>query len=191
VPPRPKTQDGTAWQPVATVGLLVLVIFSLGLMRWMTTDSDGYLRIVDDINLVIHEAGHPIFGFFGEWPGWWGGTWMELLVPGVIMGVFIYQRSALSAAFAGVWFFENLHYIAWYMADATTQDLPLLGGGEHDWNALLDHYGLLDRDTEIAHVVNQVGYIGIVGCLVFATGIWLTQRSREQRQPRPQPAQTP
>jgi hypothetical protein len=141
---------------------------------------------------VIHEAGHPIFGFFGEWPQWWGGTWMELLVPGVITGVFIYQRSALSAAFAGIWFFENLHYIAWYMADASIEALPLVGGGEHDWNTLLTHYGLLQQDTKIAHVVNTVGYIGIILCLLLATGVWLTQRKQREllaRSPYPTPSQ--
>jgi hypothetical protein len=190
VPPRPKTEDGSAWLPVATAGLIALIVGSLLLMRWMATDSDGFLRIVDDINLVIHEAGHPIIGIFGEWPHWWGGTIMELLVPGFICGVFIYQRSALSAAFAGVWFFENLHYIAWYMADARTQELPLVGGGEHDWAALLTHYGLLEKDTQIAHVVNQVGYIGIVACLVFAVSVWLIQRGNAQEVAVAQPLET-
>lgn len=146
-------------------------------MRWMATDSDGYLRIVDDINLVIHEAGHPLFGFFGELPGWWGGTLMELLVPGAIAIAFWYQRSALSLAFAAIWFFENLHYIAWYIADASIEALPLLGGGEHDWNFLLTHYGLLQQDTQIAHVVNTLSYVGIVCSLVFAAGVWLMQGS--------------
>jgi hypothetical protein len=166
--------------PVAGWGLVALVAFGLLLMRWMATDSDGFLRIVDDINLVIHEAGHPLFGIFGEWPQWWGGTWMELLVPAVAAIAFCYQRSALSAAFAGIWFFENFHYIAWYMADARTQALPLAGGGEHDWTTLLTHYGLLEKDTQIAHVVNTVGYIGITLCLAFAAGVWLVQRGGGQ-----------
>jgi hypothetical protein len=175
--PRPKKPDGSAWFPVSGVGLCALIAFGAFLMRWMVTDDDGYLRIVDDINLIIHEAGHPIIGFFGEWPQWWGGTIMELLVPAVAAAAFWYQRSALSAAFAGIWFFENLHYIAWYMADARTQELPLLGGGEHDWNTILSHYGWLEHDTQIAGVVNTIGYIGIVASLVFAVGVWLTQRS--------------
>ncbi|MGK2878385.1 MAG: hypothetical protein ACSLFF_07400 [Solirubrobacterales bacterium] len=190
MPPRPKTQDGSAWQPVATAGLIALIVFSLLLMRWMATDSDGYLRIIDDINLVIHEAGHPIFALFGEWPQWWGGTLMELLVPGVAAGAFIYQRSALSAAFAGVWLFENLHYIAWYMADASTEALPLIGGGEHDWNTIFTHHGWIEHDTEIAHAVNTIGYVGIVACLLFAGGVWLTQRRQREplaRSPYPTP----
>lgn len=177
MPTRPKRQNGSAWNPVSGWGLVVLIAFALFLMRWMATDSDGYLRIVDDINLVIHEAGHPLFGFFGELPGWWGGTLMELLVPGAIAVAFWFQRSALSLAFAAIWFFENLHYIAWYIADASIEALPLVGGGEHDWNFLLTHYGLLQQDTQIAHVVNTLSYVGIVASLVFAAGVWLMQGS--------------
>ena len=169
-------QDGSTWHPVSTGGLIALILFALFLMRWMATDPDGYLSILDDVNLAIHEFGHPFFSIFGELPGWWGGTWMELIVPAVICGVFIYQRSALSAAFAGIWFFENFHYVAWYMADASTEALPLAGGGEHDWNFLFSHYGLLLQDTVIAGRVNTAGYIGIVACLVFAVAVWIGQR---------------
>lgn len=177
MPARPKRQNGSAWNPVSGWGLIVLIAFALFLMRWMATDADGYLRIVDDINLVIHEAGHPLFGFFGELPGWWGGTLMELLVPGAIAVAFWFQRSALSLAFAAIWFFENLHYVAWYIADASIEALPLVGGGEHDWNFLLTHYGLLQQDTQIAHVVNTLSYVGIFASLVFAAGVWLMQGS--------------
>lgn len=177
MPTRPKTPSGSAWNPVSGWGLIALIAFALILMRWMATDADGYLRIVDDINLVIHEAGHPLFGIFGELPGWWGGTLMELLVPGAIAVAFWFQRSALSLAFALIWFFENLHYIAWYIADASLEALPLLGGGEHDWNFLLTHYDLLQQDAQIANVVDTMSYVGIAGSLVFAAAVWLLQRS--------------
>ena len=161
-------------------GLVALIAFALLLMRWMATDSDGYLRIVDDINLVIHEAGHPIFGIFGEQPMWFGGTLMELVVPAGIAVAFWYQRSALSAAFAAVWFFENFHYIGWYMADAQDMALPLAGGGEHDWNTIFSHYGVLDKYEQISNAMITIGYIGIVASLLFAVGVWFVQRSQRQ-----------
>lgn len=177
MPARPKTLNGSAWNPVSGWGLIALIAFAILLMRWMAADADGYLRVVDDINLVIHEAGHPLFGIFGELPGWWGGTLMELLVPGSIAVVFWFQRSALSLAFAAIWFFENLHYVAWYIADASIEALPLVGGGEHDWNFLLTHYGLLQQDTQIASVVDTISYVGIAGSLAFAVAAWLMQGS--------------
>lgn len=161
--------------PVSGWGLIALLAFSLILARWMAKDSDGFLRIVDDIDLVIHEAGHPIFGIFGEQPMWFGGTLMELVVPAGIAIVFWYQRSALSAAFAAVWFFENFHYIGWYMADAQEMALPLAGGGEHDWNTIFTHYGVLDQYESISSTFIKIGYVGIAASLVFAVGVWYLQ----------------
>lgn len=166
---------------MSDAGLAALVAFGVFLIYWMTKDSDGYLSILDDINLLIHEFGHPFFASFGEWPGWWGGTWMELIVPAVVAGVFWYQRSALSLAFAGIWFFENFHYIARYVADARVQELPLVGGGEHDWNTLLLHYGWLHQDLEIAAALNKISYVGIVISLCFAVAVWLNQRGRAEQ----------
>lgn len=185
MPPRPKTADGGAWMPVNTAGLVALVLFGLFLMRWMAHDADGFLVPLDSLNLAIHEFGHPLFGVFGHWPMVWGGTLMELLVPAALAGVFIYKRSALSAAFCAIWFFENFHYIARYIADARALELPLAGGGEHDWNELLYHYGLLLKDTQIAAKVDALGYIGIAVTLGLAVAVWLAQRGR---QPAAQPS---
>jgi hypothetical protein len=172
--------------PVSDAGLAALAGFAALLLFWMA--GSDYLRIVDDINLVIHESGHPIIGILGYWPMVWGGTLMELIVPAAIAVVFWYQRSALSAAFAGIWFFENFHYIARYIADARAEELPLVGGGEHDWNNLLSHYGVLEKDLQIAHVVNLIGYLGIVASLAFAVGVWLNQRAYREAAP---PVQAP
>lgn len=185
MPPRPKRPPGSYWLPISTGGLVALLIGGGWLLFLLATDSDGFIPIVDSFNLIVHEAGHPLFGVFGEWPQWWGGTWMELLVPAVIAFVFWWQRSALSLAFASLWFFENFHYIAWYMADARTQLLPLAGGGEHDWAALLTHYGLLQQDTAIAAVVNKIGWVGMIASLAIALGAWLVQRGAEEEQPAP------
>jgi hypothetical protein len=47
-----------------------------------------YYSLVDSLDLPIHEAGHPLFGFFGEFIGFAGGTLMQLLVPAVFLGYF-------------------------------------------------------------------------------------------------------
>jgi hypothetical protein len=169
--------------PINRWGLLALIAFGLWLMYWMHTDADGYLTILDDINLVIHEFGHPFFSIFGEEPQWWGGTWMELIVPAVCAGVFWYQRSALSFGFAAVWFFENFHYIARYVADARVQELPLAGGGEHDWAWILGRHGWLQKDAAIADTLYKIGYVGIVATLIFCVFIWLDQRGRAAEAP--------
>ena len=36
------------------------------------------------------------------------------------------------------------------MADARRQELPLVGGGDHDWTFILSQWGLLRWDTTLA-----------------------------------------
>lgn len=36
-------------------------------------------------------------------------------------------------------------------------DLPLVGGGEHDWNFLLGVWGVLPKDTLIARDIRSIG----------------------------------
>ena len=62
------------------------------------------------------------------------------------------------------------------MADARTQELPLVGGGEHDWATLFGGWGLLAQDTAIARVVQALGWLGMLGCLGWLG--WRWQRDR-------------
>lgn len=185
MPERPKRPQNSYWRPISTVGFVALLAGCGWLFMLLATDEDGFLQVLDSFNLVIHEFGHPFFGIFGEQPMWWGGTWMQLLVPAVIAFAFWWQRSALSLAFAGVWFFENFLNIGRYIADARAQELPLVGGGEHDWTTILSHHGLLAQDTAIANTVTKIGWIGMVACVVFAAYAWLSQRGAQEAVPEP------
>ena len=80
----------------------------------------------------------------------------------------------MAAAVCAVWFCENLRYMALYMADARTQELPLVGGGEHDWFHILSRWDLLASDTRLANVATALCWIGM-GAIWFA--LW-KQRQR-------------
>lgn len=185
MPERPKRPANSYWHPISTVGFFVLLAGCGWLFMLLATDEDGFLQIVDSFNLVIHEFGHPFFGIIGEWPMWWGGTLMQLIVPAVIAFAFWWQRSALSLAFAGVWFFENFLNISRYIADARAQELPLVGGGEHDWTTILSYHGMLLQDTAIAATVSKIGWIGMSASVVFAAYAWLSQRNAVAPAPEP------
>ena len=69
-------------------------------------------------------------------------------------------------------FFEQFLPIARYMADARAQDLPLLTVGDsddviHDWAYLFGKFGVLDHDTQIAHAVRVLGWLGMVATLAW------------------------
>jgi hypothetical protein len=60
--------------------------------------------------------------------------------------------------------------------DARTEELPLVGGGEHDWAFLLDRAGWLERDQTVGGAVYLVGIV--LYAIAIAAG-WIFLRSRE------------
>ena len=141
---------------------LLLAAYGISCLR-----HPGEFRIVDNINLPIHETGHLVFAPFGEFLTVAGGTLFELIVPAVFLGYFLTRRDRHAASVALWWIAENLWYIAVYIADARAQELPLVGGGEHDWAYLLGEHGLMHRDIAIGHTVHMWG----VALFVVAT-VW-------------------
>lgn len=69
-------------------------------------------------------------------------------------------------------FGQNWLNVARYMADARAQLLPLVGGGEHDWNALFARWGLLPHDTAIAGSVSFLGWTGMLACWCWLAWRW-------------------
>jgi hypothetical protein len=165
------------WEPVGTAAFLAASLGFGGLMVVAATSADGWIPLLDSVNLVFHEAGHPIFGLFGsETLGFLGGTLMQVLVPLIVGGAFCQKRQPLGAAVAAFWAGENGLNIARYMADARSQLLPLVGGGEHDWATLFGQWGCLARDTAIAGAVRAAGWMVMLGAWAWLA--WRWHRSR-------------
>ena len=161
---------------VSTPKFVAFIIMSVVLALILILDSDGYILTLDDANLLFHEAGHLIFGLFGPTMGLYGGTLGQLVFPVISVAVFLGQRSFTSAAVALLWFFENLFNIAPYVADARSQALPLLGGGEHDWTNILSRWGALQYDAAIAMTLIVIGWLSIFSTIVFTTWLWWQSR---------------
>ncbi|WP_394560032.1 hypothetical protein [Aquipseudomonas alcaligenes] len=110
----------------------------------------GWVPILDSANLAFHEAGHPLFGLVSSRLMVYGGTFMQLLIPLVAAWQLRRQRQIGGCHLCLIWFAENLLNVARYMADARRQELPLVGGGDHDWTFILSSWGLLSADTSLA-----------------------------------------
>lgn len=169
---------GEDWQPVSKLALIAWLAFYALFLVHALTDRDGFL-LIDNANLITHEAGHLLFGWLGQTPGLWGGTLLQLLVPLALAVHFAFQRHTAGTVFALFFFFENFLYIATYMADARRQILPLVttGGGEavgHDWFLIFSQLGLLRYDTTIAGLVRALGWLGML-----ATPVWLVKQARQ------------
>lgn len=155
------------WRKVSLVALIGWLIFYALFLLHAATDEDGFL-LIDNVNLVIHEGGHFLFGWFGYTVGILGGTLGQLLVPLLAAIYFFWHRQTAAVAFAAFWFFENFLYAGTYMADARSQALPLVGSGEHDWEILFSQWGLMNSDVAIGGAARKLGWMGM-----FATVGWL------------------
>jgi len=138
--------------------------------------SASYNSLFKMLNLGIHELGHFVFAFFGEFLQIAGGTILQCLVPIISMFMFYRQRDFFAIAIAFGWLSTNLFDVATYMADARDMMLPLVSpfGGEdivHDWNYLLSALGLLEWDTRLAFLVRVAAVVSMLICLIF--GGWL------------------
>lgn len=160
------SQRVTPLQRLGGLGMLSLI----ALLHFF--GDSGWVRVLDDANLLIHEAGHPIFGLLGDTLGLYGGTLLQLLLPAVFAFYFYRRSEPLGAALCGGWFFENFWNIARYMADARAQALPLVGGGEHDWTQIFAAWHVLPHDIQIARGVEGLGWAGYLYCgFVLARGL--------------------
>src|SRR6266481_1871390 len=128
------------WQPVPRWVLVVCAAFYAVFLAYVFHSHGGFL-FIDLANLVVHEGGHALFGWFGETLGLWGGTILQWLVPLLLAIYFFHQRQVAGFVFCLFFFFENWIYTATYMADARAMGLPLVTLGDpefakHDWNTI-------------------------------------------------------
>ena len=151
-------------------------VFYAGFLIYAFSQHGGFL-FIDSANLVVHEGGHLLFGWFGPGIGLWGGTLLQWLVPLLLAAYFFFQRQSAAFAFCLFFFFENWLYTATYMADARAMALPLVTTGdpdfvEHDWHAIFSSLDVLQYDTTIASVVQLLGWCGMVGVV-----LWLVRKA--------------
>ena len=85
---------GRMWIPRALLLLVCAWIFYRHLQDPM------YGGIVKGLNLAIHEIGHVLFGFVGEFIGIAGGTILQLAAPIIAAWLFYRQRDFFAIAIA-------------------------------------------------------------------------------------------
>ncbi len=162
------------WRGVSRATLAAWLVFYALFLLHAATNEHGFL-LLDHVNLVIHEAGHFFFSWFGYTVTILGGTLGELIVPAAVAAYFFWRRETLGVAFAAFWFFENFLYIGTYMADARSLALPLVGSGEHDWEILFGKWGFLAHDRTIGGVTRDLGWLGMVATVAWL--VWMGCRT--------------
>jgi len=157
------------WKPVSRLALAAWLMFYTSFLAYAFS-AHGAGLFIDNANLVVHEGGHNLFGWFGPTLGLWGGTLLQWLVPFLLAAYFFKERQTAGFVFCLFFFFENWLYTATYMADARAQELPLVTTGdpdfvEHDFHAIFSSLGVLEYDTKIAVFVRMLGWCGMLAWL--------------------------
>jgi hypothetical protein len=173
------------WTATPRYALIAWLIFYL-LFLYQAARGNGPLLMIDVVFVPIHEGGHLLFRFFGQFISVAGGTFLQLFVPFTLATYFAFQRQPQGTAFCTFFCFEQLLPISRYMADARAQELPLLTVGDpefviHDWNYLFTAFGVLDHDTQIAACIRAIGWLGMFATVLwFAWISWTTQPAPKQ-----------
>jgi len=159
------------WKPVTLPALAAWLVFYIAFLVYAFASHGGFL-FIDTANLVVHEGGHNLFGWFGPTIGLCGGTLLQWLVPFLLAANFFSQRQLTGFVFCVFFFFENWLYTATYMADARAMALPLVTTGdpdfvEHDFNVIFTRLGVLAYDTRIAAVVRVLGWCGMLAVVIW------------------------
>jgi hypothetical protein len=168
----------TFWKPVPTITLAIWILAAIAFWISAIADDKRFL-LLDYVNLPFHEFGHLFFGILGKNIGIWGGTIMQLAIPLGIFLSFWSRKETLGVAFSSFWFGENMLNISVYVADARKMELPLVGGGEHDWNIILSRLNMLQYDTLIAGIVRSVGWLIMLSSIVWLIIIGIKTRTQE------------
>lgn len=131
----------------------------LGVYGWVCLGSPGEYRWLDNLDLAVHETGHLVFSFAGETLHILGGSLFQLLIPAAFV-VALWRKGDRHGATVPLWWMaQNCWNISVYIRDARAQELPLVGGGEHDWAMLLGQFGWLERDQSLGRVVYLAGAV--------------------------------
>ncbi len=158
---------------VSARGVLAVAAAILVLFAFYGGGYSRFIPVLDHANLAFHEAGHVVFGFLGSTLGLYGGTLGQLVFPVVVFVSFYRQRQAVPAAFVLLWFCQNLLNIARYAADARAQQLPLVGGGDHDWFNIFYRWDALQADKSFAATLATLAWLGMILSFVWLARLWM------------------
>ncbi|MFA4924254.1 MAG: hypothetical protein WC557_08700 [Ignavibacteriaceae bacterium] len=127
----------------------------------------GEYTLLDNFHLIVHEAGHLFFSFFGTFVWSLGGTLMQIIIP--LLLLIIFYKSFMPKGMQASFFLLGHSFIniSVYATDARTQALPLLGNGKHDWAYLLNEMNLLNFDLEVGYFIFGLAILSFIVAILL------------------------
>ena len=160
------------------VALVAMTLWASSIVLGRLTEMPTMLHATV---ILFHEAGHVLFGPFGEVLGVAGGTLAQLLMP-LTCAVALFRRGdRFGAALCLVWTGMSLMDAAVYAYDAADPQLTLIGGGTgadsfHDFIFLLERFDQLGHARGWARAMKALGAIGAGASLLWAGTVLIRQR---------------
>lgn len=141
------------------------------------------------IEFGVHEASHLFAIFLPHIFTAAAGSVGEVTFTILIVVAALRGRAYFAAIFGALWVMLAMNSAGRYMADAKTQQIPLVGFSNqptHDWNFVFGQLGWLPADTIIGNSVRGIG--DLVGVVALGFGIWLiinkiTQQESLEQEP--------
>src|SRR6202167_4749579 len=87
----------SAWEPVSRPVFIIASAF-YALFLFQLTRGSGFPPYMDLVFIPVHEGGHLLFRFFGEFIAVAGGTLMQLGVPLILVAYFAFHRQIQGTA---------------------------------------------------------------------------------------------
>jgi hypothetical protein len=163
------------WAPRALILAWLVWVWT----AYFAPDPPSYVRNpLSALTLVVHEAGHAAFLWFGnDLLTVAGGSIFQLLIPLLVAWLFWRQRDVFAVCVALFWLGTSLVEMGIYAADARAQALPLVspwggeGDAQNDWTTMLMRFGKLSRDAIIGGRIHGAGMALMP--VALATAAWV------------------
>jgi hypothetical protein len=149
----------------------VLAAAIAGLLAWLTYSRGGWIPLLSDADLAIHEFGHRLTFWAPAIVCQLAGSFLQVAAPLGLGGYFLWRRDRFAVILMLAWAAESLNNVSVYMYDATRMVLSLFGddgsGSGHDWRNIFGETGLLGHTDFIAYFTRGLS------AALFATAIGL------------------
>jgi hypothetical protein len=142
---------------------------------------------IDTVGLIVHEGGHFLTMWAGEFVHFLGGTLFEIGVPAALTIWALTLNCKRLGAFALAWTSVASFSASEYSGDANALELKLLGASDsiedkmigHDWHNILGMIGQLDAAPLVSDMFWSVAVVA--GLSAIALPIWAIYRDHQSQ----------
>lgn len=128
----------------------------------------GGWHFMDNVDWFIHESGHVLTSWMGQYLYILGGSLFQIIVPLSLAIYFYIKGDHYGSSIIMLWLGQSLFNLSVYVKDADVMILNLTGD-IHDWNYLLSSVGMVSQAPIIGASIYYIGILCII--IGFLMGI--------------------